>query len=402
MQERRFSGFAWKSEQGVSLVLALVALAFGVLLVTPMLSHVSTNLSASRAVDENMREQYSSDAGVEYGLWKLENVAGFRDQVEAAGRPGVTITLPSRVNALEPVVRVALAAQELKYALWGNSTTCSSNIEWTGSGNAVNGDLHTNTGLRLVGQGNILNGAVEYVTDLQVHGSTIYIPPPPHNPVQTVTQTMPIEWHMSDYDDPTAVGTPAHTAAQLGHYHYIDGDLDVNTSGTVFHGLYYVTGGIHLNGNNLSGNATFVARGEIMVNGTDNVFTPYCDQLTFFTDYELAENQRCGQAVISFIGSGNCSVGGVAYAPNGQIAVSGSGTMGGSFLGDSVDLAGSDLSINIPDPLGGYPLPCWMYGLRHTLRSRGVEHAGPGSVLQRPVLCAIVVDPVGSLSGGDS
>ncbi|MCG2769866.1 MAG: hypothetical protein L6435_16040, partial [Anaerolineae bacterium] len=60
MQERRFGGFAWKSEQGVSLALALVALAFGVLLVVPMLSHVSTNLSASQVVDQNMREQYAS------------------------------------------------------------------------------------------------------------------------------------------------------------------------------------------------------------------------------------------------------------------------------------------------------------------------------------------------------
>ena len=379
MKERRFARFAWKSEQGVSLALALVALAFGVLLVTPMLSHVSTNLSASRAVEQNMREQYSSDAGAEYGLWKLENVPGFSDQVEAAGRTGITVTLPSRVNSLDPVVRVVKAGQELEYALWGDSTTCNTNIEWTGSGNVVNGDLHTNTGLRLIGQGNILNGAVEYVTDIQVHGSTIYIPPPPHNPVLADVQPIPIEWYMSDYDDPTAVGTPAHTAAQLGHYHHIEGDFDVNTSGTVLHGLYYVTGGIHMNGNDITGNVTFVARGEIMVNGTDIVFTPYCDQLTFFTDLELAVNLRCVQAVISLIGSGNCSIGGVAYAPNGQISVSGSGTMGGSFLGDSVDLAGSGLTISLPDPLGGYPAGCVAYDV--------LSEAAECSTLARVVRC---------------
>lgn len=379
MLGRRFAGFALKSEQGVSLPLALVALAFGVLLVTPMLSNVSTNLISSQAVEQNMREQYTSDAGAEYGLWKLENVAGFRDQVDAAGRTGVTIALPSQVNSLDPVVKVAKAGQALEYALWGNSTTCTSNIEWTGSGNVVNGDLHTNTGLRLIGQGNILNGAVEYVDNIHVHGSTIYIPPPPHNPVLSNIEAMPIEWYMSDYDDPTAVGTPAHTAAQLGHYHYVNGDFDVNTSGTVLHGLYYVTGGIHINGNNITGNVTLVARGEIMVNGADIAFTPYCDQLTLFTDLELAANQRCVQAVISLIGSGNSSLGGVAYAPNGQISVSGSGTMGGSFLGDSVDLAGSNLSINLPESLGGYPAGCTAYDI--------LSEAGECTTLSRVVCC---------------
>ena len=378
MQERRFAGFAWKSEQGVSLVLALVALAFGVLLVTPMLSHVSTNLSASQVVDQNMREQYTSDAGVEYGLWKLKNVPEFRDQVRAAGRTGVTITLPSRVNSLDPVVRVALAGQELKYALWGNGTTCDSNIEWTGSGNAVNGDLHTNTGLRVMGHGNILNGTVEYVTDIQVHGSTIYVPPPPDNPVPSDVGIMPAEWYMSDYDDPTAVGTPAHTADLLGDYHSIVGNFGVDASGYVFHGLYYVTGDIHLKGNNLSGNVTFVAGGLIKLNGTDNAFTPYCDRLTFFTDF-AAPNQRCGKPVISIIGSGNCSLNGVVYAPNGQISVRGSGAMGGSLLGDSIDLAGSNLSINLPDPLGGHPVECTAYDV--------LSEAGEWSTLARVVCC---------------
>lgn len=360
MGRHRFVKLVWRSEQGLSLAMALVALAFGVLLLTPMLSSVSTNLSASRAVEQNMREQYCSDAGAEYGIWKLENDSEFRDQVDAAGRSGVTVTLPSRVNLLDPPVRVVQAAQELDYALWGNSEYCTTNIEWTGSGNVINGNMHTNTGLRIIGEGNTLNGAVEYVTDVQVHGSTIYIPPPPHNPVQTYVGDMPMEWYMSDYDDPTEVGTPAYNADQRGEYHYIEGDLDVNTSGTILNGLYYVTGDIHLIGNNLGGNATFVARGLIKMNGCDNSFTAYCDQLTFFTDFEYAPNLRCVKPVISIIGTGLSSLGGVAYAPNGQISVSGSGVMTGSFLGDSVDLAGTALTISLPPPIG-YPAGCTAY-----------------------------------------
>ena len=383
MDRRRSRGYGLDNEFGVSLPLALVGLAFGVLLIAPLLSGVSTNLSASQRVDENMKIQYSSDAGAEYGIWMLENVTGFMDLVDDSGRSGVTVTLPSRVNALDPVVRVALAAQELRYALWGNSSYCTTNVEWTGEGNVINGNLHTNTGLRLVGFGNTLNGAVEYVTTLQVHGSTIYNPPPPHNPVQTYVQPMPMEWYMSDYDDPTAVGTPAHRAALAGKYHYIDGNLHINTSGEIFDGLYYVTGDIHLNGNNLSGTATFVARGLVEVNGNGNCFVPYCDQLSFFTDFEYDGSLRCSKPVMTINGSGGTTLGGVCYAPNGQIAISGSGIMNGSFLADSVDLAGSDLTINLPPPIG-YPAGCKAYDV--------LSDVGGSSTIARVLYCSGVFD----------
>jgi hypothetical protein len=189
---------------------------------------------------------------------------------------------------------------------------------------------------------------------------------------------MPVEYYISDYDDPTAPGTQAFLAAERGDYHYIDGDLHINTSGTVLNGLYYVTGSIHLNGNNLSGNVTFVCRGTIELNGNDNAFTPYCDQLIFFTDLELSGSLRCVQPVISIIGSGNTTLNGVIYAPNGQISVSGSGVMSGSFVADSADLAGSGLSVNLPEP-AGYPAGCEAYDVR--------SHVGETTTQVRLVCC---------------
>ncbi len=346
MARQRFTGLVRHSERGISLPLALVALAFGVLLLTPLLSHVSTNLEASQAVDDNLQEQYASDAGVEYGIWKLEHDTGFRDLVEAAGHTGVTVTLPSQVNSLDPVVRVVDAGQELEYALWGNSLSCETNIDWAGTGIVVNGNVHTNSALRVRGESNTFNGAVTYHLTEDVHPTTIFIPPRPDNLLQTYVQEMPIEWHMSDYDNPAAVGTPAHAADGLGQYHYIDGDLDINVPEDLTDGLYYVTGEIHINSNNLTENVTFVARDLILVNGTNLAFTPYCDQLTFFTDLEGA---TCDQAVLKIVANGNTTLGGVCYAPNGQISMNGEeGSISGSFLGDSIDLRGTDLIINLP------------------------------------------------------
>ena len=76
--------------------------------------------------------------------------------------------------------------------------------------------------------------------------------------------------------------------------------------------------------------------------------------------FEYDASQRCNKPVLKVNGSGGTTLGGVCYAPNGQIAVSGSGIMNGSFLGDSVDLAGSELTINLPPPIG-YPAGCEAY-----------------------------------------
>ncbi len=58
---------------GQALPLALVALAVGVLLVSPFLSDVSANLLSSRHTDEKIADYYSADAGIEWGLWRLKN-----------------------------------------------------------------------------------------------------------------------------------------------------------------------------------------------------------------------------------------------------------------------------------------------------------------------------------------
>lgn len=60
-------------EQGQALPLALVALAVGAILVAPFLTNVSVNVIASRRTEEAIADCYSTDAGVEWGLWMLKN-----------------------------------------------------------------------------------------------------------------------------------------------------------------------------------------------------------------------------------------------------------------------------------------------------------------------------------------
>lgn len=61
-----------RNENGQALVIALLALALGVVLVVGFLYYATTSQRATRAVQETSTEHYSADAGVEYGLWLLK------------------------------------------------------------------------------------------------------------------------------------------------------------------------------------------------------------------------------------------------------------------------------------------------------------------------------------------
>ncbi len=58
-------------ENGRILVWALVILGLGALLLPVLLARVNTNLLASRAIEEGLKEQYSADSGVEYAMLQI-------------------------------------------------------------------------------------------------------------------------------------------------------------------------------------------------------------------------------------------------------------------------------------------------------------------------------------------
>ena len=117
------------AEEGRSLPFALVALAVGALLVGSFLTYVSTSLLGSRAVQEGMNKEYSSDAGVEFGIWKLVNDAGFRSQVDAT--PGTPVaTGPIIVNDFTTSITVTSVVTDI----WTTLADAPANV---GAGGAL-------------------------------------------------------------------------------------------------------------------------------------------------------------------------------------------------------------------------------------------------------------------------
>ncbi len=78
---RLISEAASGSEKGQVWALTLMVLAASSLLVVPTMSWGSTSLRSSNAAQQRVQDRYSSDAGVEHALWRLQYQSGFSNAV---------------------------------------------------------------------------------------------------------------------------------------------------------------------------------------------------------------------------------------------------------------------------------------------------------------------------------
>ncbi len=94
------------TEKGRSLPAALIALAVGSILLAPFLSFVSSRSLGSRAAEEALKDQYSSDAGVEFGFWTVLNNSAARTQADSSPGTNFPVTFPGPVNGTTPAVNL--------------------------------------------------------------------------------------------------------------------------------------------------------------------------------------------------------------------------------------------------------------------------------------------------------
>jgi len=104
-------------ESGLSLPATLITLAVGLILIVPLLTSTSTGMLGSRAADLALLRQYSLDAGVEYGIWKLRYDPAFRATVDAVPLTPVAVTPAMSLNGFSPSV----TAMALSSSGWDTS-----------------------------------------------------------------------------------------------------------------------------------------------------------------------------------------------------------------------------------------------------------------------------------------
>jgi hypothetical protein len=118
-------------------------------------------------------------------------------------------------------------------------------------------------------------------------------------------------------------------------------------------GLYCFNGNVSLSGDDVTGNVTFVAKGQIDVSGSDHQLTAYDPSGVLF--YSEAET---GGSEIDLSGSGG-AWSGLVYAANGDVSISGqaSQSLSGSVIGQNVSLSGSGLAVSASsDATNGNPV----------------------------------------------
>lgn len=238
-------------------------------------------------------------------------------------------------------------------AVFAISQTCNNTILWSGASGLVDGGLHSNNDVQIMGSDNTITGAASYITTFDENNLT-FIPPPEDNPILGDVLDDPLILNLEDY----APGGPAADAALVDTaYRYRDGNITMNwlkangyydpATDIIRDGLYYATGNITINGNGLIGDAvTFVAEGQVDFLGPNQVFGSYIDDLLAFAGEAPGNDATaCNTPAIKQSHSGGV-YGGYFYAPHGLINISGSNVeINGGLIGYAISLTGSDISV---------------------------------------------------------
>src|SRR5690606_14550262 len=123
-----------------------------------------------------------------------------------------------------------------------------------------------------------------------------------------------------------------------GRYHFINGRLEMRSSGAVLDGLYYVTDKVEIAANYLSGNVTIVSEERIEVWGRAHELEAYSGGLLFYAA------DRGSQSVE--LNGDDSRYNGVIFS-EGDIDLDGSDTTySGAVVGDRVDIVGDSLTVN--------------------------------------------------------
>ena len=348
------TGHTWRRDQrGEALPLALIALAVGAVLMSPLLARLTTGLRATTKVEQTAHDQYASDAGAEYALWTIGHNASLRAALKDSPGTPAEIALPGTVNGTTASVRAVCASTKdrdtdefprLPWALWAQSSTRPSTIEIGGTGHRVNGAAHSNNQFNIAGNGISVHGRVEHVGGLSVVGpGNYFVPGPPDNPTVGAVENSPIVWDIAEFSNPATPGTVAAEAFAQGKYHVHDAPWDVTSSTTVPEGIHYCASSVTFSGSGLSwNNVTIVSTEAITISGSGLAFTPYVEGLSFYSTKASSDD------VIAISGSAN--TGAATYAPNGRISITGSGgTITGAFVGDRIEISGSGATIALAD-----------------------------------------------------
>ena len=238
------------------------------------------------------------------------------------------------------------------WALFAGNLDDDQAIIINGEGLEVEGNIHSNGGILINGEDNTIDGGTESVRRFYLNGEDNTLGAP-----FEITESggYVINGEDNTYSDPTYTANteemPPYNLSDYGpgkpdgvleaDWHYHSGDWSFNGEDETLTGLYYVVeGDITINGEDLGGQATFVATGDIKLNGEDFDFTTYDGKIVLFSNAGSIE-----------INGEDIALSGVVYAPEGLTKLNGENvSINGSVIADIIEIYGEDMKVISYDP----------------------------------------------------
>ena len=332
-------------EKGSALILVIIFMALAAAVVPPMLSYMGTGLKTGIIYEENTKELYAAESGIEDALWtimndtpddypysyQLEEYINEKDVIVEIEDLGMVFKITStgtsdnnsgavvECYAMYPITMYDLAAASLDgdLTITGN-TEIDSSPDLEQADIYANGDIVLDGKVKAYGDGTAV-GDINMSGQSEITGNVTEHSPP------LIFEEIDTSKYLEEADE----GFPVHhdlsitTSCTLGPTH-IHGDLDISsTSNVTLAGTVWVDGSLTMSGSShVEGAGTIVAVEDMTITGGGELQP---DDLPSFIS-----------TTGSITTTGNQRVYAVLYAPNGVATISGTSGIYGAVTGKSV------------------------------------------------------------------
>jgi len=225
------------------------------------------------------------------------------------------------------------------YAIFAIAEGCGNpGVEIGGGAHVYNGIVHSNSNVDVGGNDHSFDPAVTYACDFSDGGSN-----------NSYSQG---QWKVGARPVPSAVAPWTYQAfVDWGCTYTFNNPTNMKSVNSVWTdaaktqlrpGLYCFNRDVTLIGDDIAGNVTFAAKGNITLSGSDWSLTPFHpSNIVMYSESSTGPTQ-----IDASLSDG--AVTGIFYAPNGDIQMGGSGVVvvSGSLVGQNVAVGGNGLSID--------------------------------------------------------
>ena len=223
-----------RDEKGAALAMALILLLIGGLMTAPLLSYMGTGLIAGEVYEARTAELYAADAGVEDGIWKIQNGDGYLPCSPGSPPRNYTITDINGKN-----VDITITSVALYQGITNLTGTYRVESMTTGNGSGTQIEAYIDGVNKYGDYGDLLGQVLTSQGEIDLQGANVTPSEGEHAPLDYYSDPWPtaeelIEFYLEDVEDGThyysdTIIDLAGIDMELGPL-YVEGELTIHNS----------------------------------------------------------------------------------------------------------------------------------------------------------------------------